>query len=142
MKHEPVINTQEIFGAIYTSLTDLFVSASAVIILIIVLLSGKSDLTRYWDTDFYVRCNKNSSDGIQLYNTKHKLLETIASPKELIKNLPTSQLSLDLIVETTTDNLSCFIQIQSIVIEYNHALGQRNSAIGPIITTEWLPLLE
>lgn len=129
---------RRVHAALLLGLTDLFVGASSVALLLLVLTNPAAESVRIPQTSNLVRC-RIGDESLELKKPgingwqKAKIID---SPTKLASALDSRHLSER--VTIIGNDLPCLWRIQSAVNSYNYNLGKRNQTPGPIIVLDWI----
>ncbi len=127
------------YRALVLGLTDLFVGASAIALLLIVATKQAPIPVRIPQTDYQVRCLRDG-EGLELRKGVGGWVEALRlkSIDRLPTGLDATRLHVRVQVLTPPQDLSCLWRVKAIVDRHNGELGRRGSVPGPVVLLNWV----
>jgi len=122
------------YRALVLGLTDLFVGASAIALLLIVATKQTIVPARIPQTDYQVRCLQDG-EGLVLREAVGGRAEALPleSADRLPAGLDATRLYVRIQVLIPPQDLSCLWRVRAIVDRHNRGLGRRDSVPGPVV---------
>lgn len=126
------------YRALVLGLTDLFVGASAIALLLIVATKQTTAPVPIPQTDYQISCLRDS-EAVELRKGIGEQAEVLRleSVDLLPSGLDATRLHVRIQVLTPPRNLSCLWRVRAIVDRHNRELGRRDSVPGPIVLLNW-----
>lgn len=128
-----------IMPALYLGLTDIFVTATGIMVLVIVMMSSSQGRPQYWPADFRVICPSAEQTAWILTDQDGEEIARTPEPDALLGHLPDHRLHVNVVVSAPPDRLACVARFRAVVTSYHTGLGQRDARVGPIVAVEWVP---
>lgn len=129
-------------NAILLGLTDLFVGASAVALIMIVMAKQITQPVRIAQTTLVAHCPPEGG-GLLLSGRRgeHPWTLALGALDDLPRQLDQTRLTARVTVATPPEDPSCFWRVKAAVDRYNSGLGSREQAPGPVVILDWGPEL-
>lgn len=127
-------------NAILLGLTDLFVGASAVALIMIMMSRQVVQPVYVPQSEVVIRCAPDG-DGLELSGRSGERVWSLALDRlaDLPQRLDRSRLDVRVTVATPPADLSCFWRVKAFIDRYNSGLGNRQQTPGPLVILDWGP---